>query len=247
MKYYFEDFTEESYRDLLRLAKENYKFIPYNQYRSEGKNILWRHDIDFSAHRAYRLAKIEAEEGIKSTFFIHFHNQFYNALEFEIKQLFIDIKELGHDLGLHFEPKFYGIEMKDIVNLQYYLVFEKNILEDLYKTKVSAFSIHNPDLGDWSNLKANEIAGMINTYSQYFKENYAYCSDSNGYWRFRPLRDILGSGEEQKLQILTHPAWWTPEPMSPRERISRCINGRALKQHKEYDELLRKMGRKNIK
>lgn len=73
-----------------------------------------------------------------------------------------------------------------------------------------------------------------------------YVSDSNGYWRYQRLSDVLENSENEKLHILTHPEWWTPEIMPPRERISRCIEGRSAKQHAIYDEALRKAGRLNV-
>lgn len=242
-----EDFTEDSYRNLLRLAKQNYSFVHYSQFREQGKLILWRHDIDLSAHRAYRLAQIEAQEGIVATYFIHLHNMFYNFLELEVTNLIGKIIELGHDIGLHFDPAFYGLTVEQQSNLSKYLRMESFILEEILNKRIHAFSLHNPDIGNWMNLQDVEIEGLINTYSSYFQQNYAYCSDSNGYWRFKRMEDVLKSAEYPKLQVLTHPGWWTPEVMSPRDRISRCIDGRAARQHRLYDELLIKVGRENIR
>ena len=45
---------------------------------SKERQIIWRHDIDMSVHRAYSLAKLERGLGVKSTFFILPHSEFYN-------------------------------------------------------------------------------------------------------------------------------------------------------------------------
>jgi hypothetical protein len=52
---------------------------------------------------------------------------------------------------------------------------------------------------------------------------------------------------EERLQVLTHPEWWVPEPMSPRERVARAIDGRARRQHARYDEIMKAMRRENVR
>jgi len=243
----FSDFTEESYALLIALAKENYRFIAYPEYKSSGKNILWRHDIDYSVHRAYKLAKIEHELKVSSTFFIHLHSDFYNVLEKEITVLLDKIFSLHHHVGLHVDPAYYELKIDSAGQLDELIYREKKLLESLFQVEIPVCSFHNPTIGNWIEYESETLAGMINTYSAYFKENYTYCSDSNGYWRHRRLKDVLLGAESEKVQVLTHPEWWTPEPLSPRERITRCIDGRAHKQHKEYDAFLEAHGRLNIK
>ncbi|MGE5329814.1 MAG: hypothetical protein ACM3KR_09940 [Deltaproteobacteria bacterium] len=248
MNYYFEDFTESNYRKILILAKKNYNFISFEDYRKEGKNILWRHDIDFSVHRAFKLASIELEEKIKSTFFIHLHNDYYNALESEVSELIRNIINMGHEIGLHFDTSFYCLKSKDVLELERYLRIEKEFLEAVFNKEIKVFSFHNPDINeDWTKVGNEEIAGMINTYSDYFKKKFGYCSDSNGYWRHKRLGDILELAQDERLQVLTHPECWTPDVMSPRDRISRCIDGRTEKSHAKYDQVLEKNNRENIR
>jgi len=82
---------------------------------------------------------------------------------------------------------------------------------------------------------------------RYFKQHYGCRSDSNGYWRFRRLREVLEVADDEKLHVLIHPSWWVPEPMSPRTRITRCIEGRVAKIARRYDQFLLEMGRENVK
>lgn len=244
MNYYFEDFTEENYRSLLKIAKKYYNFIFYDDYKLEGQNVLWRHDIDFSAHRALRLAQIEAEEGVSSTFFILLHSEYYNLLEKEISQVIFEIINLGHKIGLHFDPTYYQIISDDNKDYGLHLDFERNFLNKVFKIDIKAFSYHNP-IKDFM-ISSNEVAGMINCYSKYFTDHYSYCSDSNGFWRFKRLEDFIEDNKNNRVQVLTHPEWWVPEVMSPRDRISRCIDGRAIAQHTKYDIILNELGRENV-
>lgn len=247
MNFYFEDFTESEYRNLLRLAKDSWEIIPFTDYKKNGRVCLWRHDVDFSMHRAYKLAQIEAEEGVRATYFVLLHSNFYNLLEDEIAKRLVKILEMGHVLGLHFDPQFYAKTTQDRDAILQQMEFEKQVLQQFFGVGVQTFSFHNPDSGSWTKVDKQEIGGLINAYGQEIRENFSYCSDSNGYWRFRRLRDVLEAAADSKLQILTHPEMWTPEPMSPRDRVARCIQGRSARQNQWYDDTLSKAGRKNVR
>jgi hypothetical protein len=238
----YPEFTENGYRELLRLAKRRYAFGSFRDYRTAPPGTaLWRHDLDFSVHRALALARIEAREGIASTHFVLLHSGFYNALEAEVADRIREIISLGHELGLHFDPRFYrGADLDDA------LVRERALLESFFETEIRAFSLHNPDVAGWDDAR-DEIAGMVNAYGAYLKRAYGYASDSNGFWRFTPLHDVLRNGSHERLHVLTHPEWWVPEPMSPRERVARAIDGRARRQHERYDEVMKAMQRENVR
>ena len=243
----YEDFTESKYAELISLAKKKYNFISYTDYKKKGQNILWRHDVDISVNRAFTLSKIEKESNITSTYFFHLHSFFYNLFEEDIALLAKKILSLGHELGLHFDPCFYQKTISPYCDLIMFAKIEKKILEELFFSKVVAISFHNPDTFSNFDSGSDKILGMVNVNSEYIKNKYSYCSDSNGYWRYKRLENILMSSEDKYLQVLTHPEWWVPSPMSPRERINRCIDGRAKKQNIYYDELLRSLGRENIR
>lgn len=242
-RYHFSDFTHENYRNLIKIGKEHYTFGLYKDYHEISNVLLWRHDIDYSLHAALHLAQIEAEEGVKATYFILLHANFYNIFEREIADLVIQIKNLGHEIGLHFDSHFYGIsEEKD---LEKYLLFEKNILQEMFDTKVEVFSFHNTNSFTMA-CQAESYGGLINVYSKNFQDNFGYCSDSNGYWRYERLEDVLKSAKYPRLQVLTHPGWWQKEVMSPKQRIWHCIEGRANYTKSFYEKMLQAYGRELI-
>ena len=74
------DFTEARYTEIVRDAKSFYRFKTFDE-PCEQPHVLWCHDIDYSVHRAMRLAEIEAEEGVTATYFFLLHSPFYNLLE----------------------------------------------------------------------------------------------------------------------------------------------------------------------
>ena len=83
-------------------------------------------------------------------------------------------------------------------------------------------------------------------FSKKFKNDIPYVSDSNGYWRFRSLRDVLSNANDERLHVLTHPGWWQEKPLEPFERIERCVEGRSSSVFLNYNKQMKKDGRKTI-
>lgn len=242
----WDDFTEDAYRDLLRLARlRGYEFSGYRE-RPDHRHVIWRHDVDLSMHRALRLAEIEAEEGVSATYFVNPHCAFYNLVEPTILSLVRKIRELGHAIGLHFDADAYPSEVWSAESLGRRLSGEKRLLELTLETEIAAFSYHNPDVGGFMTYDA-DMAGMVNAYGRAFREDYTYVSDSNGFWRFRSIEEVLSEGTADRLHVLIHPAWWTPNPMSPRDRVLRAAHGRAAAIMRDYDRGLEAHDRRNVR
>lgn len=242
-QYHFSDFTRTHYAECIELAKKNYTFIGYGEAKKRDNFVLWRHDVDFSMHVAKKLAAIESEKGVRATYFIYPHCEFYNLLEKEVYQLVKDIQAMGHEIGLHFDPHFYDIQSSD--KLDEALQKEKQLLRSFFDINVTVFSFHNNNAFTMS-CENWEYGGLINTYTKYFKTEVGYCSDSHGIWRFSRLHDVLTEARHTKLQVLTHPEWWQEDVLAPRQRIKRCVDERARKNLAFYDNLLQAMDRPNI-
>jgi hypothetical protein len=223
-RFHFADFTRHNYRRLLRLAKDKYPFRTFRAFDKSGRFVLWRHDVDFSMQAARRLAEIESEEGVTATYFINIHSEFYNAFERQVSDCIEDIVRLGHELGVHFDATYYGVNSE--VALGDLVAREARIITESFGSQPAAFAFHNPTVFGLG-CQAWSYGGLVNTYAKYFQTEVGYCSDSNGYWRHRRLEDVLTAAAEPKLQVLTHDAWWQDEPMSPMARVERCIAGRA--------------------
>jgi hypothetical protein len=230
-------FTEREYRGAIVLAKRSYRFEPFGTETTEP-HVLWRHDVDASVHRAARLAAIEAEEGVRATYFLSFHSTFYNLLEHPVLEAAQAVVDAGHWLGLHFDSSFPGGgAVSDRITR------EAAQLGNLLERPVVAFSFHNPGLvNDDLALEDDVVRGLVNVYSRTIRERYRYLSDSNGYWRHERLFDLL-EDPPSRLHVLTHPEWWQEEPLAPRERIVRCAEGRAKATMRDYDSLLEAAGR----
>ena len=233
-------FTERAYIGLLGQATARYRFEPFGVPAPEP-HVLWRHDIDISPQRAAHIAAIEAAYGVRATYFVHLHSPFYNALESPVRDALRSIVERRHHIGLHFEAGWYPV--RSVRDLERQLVSEQRILERLLGVRIRAFAFHN--IGGETRFDAASYAGLVNAYGRDLRERYQYVSDSNGYWRYRALGDVLAEAPA-RLHVLTHPEWWTPEAMPPRERVQRAITGRAVATARGYDEALAAGGRENV-
>ncbi|WP_109259407.1 formyltransferase family protein [Hyphobacterium indicum] len=241
----WEDFTEAAYCEILDAAKDRYRFTTYDDLRDDD-HVLWRHDIDYSVHRGVRLAELEAERGLVATYFFWIRAPYYNVLEPAIKACAARLLDLGHRIGLHFDIQGYGDEKWTYEKLDVRIRREADFLGAEFNTRIGVVSFHDPENGGLLNFDADRIGGLVNAYAARFKRDYGYCSDSNGYWRFKPIPEVIRSGEYRKLQVLTHPAWWTGDIMSPREKIERAVLGRARATMAEYDDHLTRSGRTNL-
>lgn len=225
-KYRFDDFTLDNYKRLIKLAKEKgFHFILHkDEFNPMRKDIIWRHDVEFEPDVALKMAQIEHEESVQATYFFQLHCPYYNVLDPHYREVFHDIKNLGHHVGLHFDSAYWGIN--DENQLNDYIILDKEYLEKNMDVEIDTFSFHNTTPFTQSCLQY-KYGGLINVYSSYFKEHYSYCGDSLGYWRFDRLEDVLNDDKVQHLQVLTHDANWSDEVLSPRKRLAKAMLGRA--------------------
>lgn len=220
------EFTEQGFRSLLKALKQGgYRFAEYGEPAGE-REVIWRHDVDVSIHRAAKLGAIEAEEGVRSTYFINPRSIFYSLAEPQIVRLVRGLAEAGHALGLHFDAEAYATVQWSEDQLEAAVAAERRLMELTIGAPIASMSWHNPGFSNLLDFGGETVAGLVNAYSESYRANYVYCSDSNGYWRFTPMGEVIAKGHS-RLHLLTHPEWWTPEPMTPSQRIDRAVNGRT--------------------
>lgn len=227
-KYHFDDFTLTNYRRLVQLAVDKgFQFILHkDEYVPERKDVIWRHDVEFEPDIALKMALIEAEVGVKATYFFQLHSPFYNVAEPHYREVLYQIKDLGHCVGLHFDSAYWGITDESQLNV--FITNDKDYLQTSLGVEIDTFSFHNTTKFTQSCLDY-KYGGLINVYSSFFKEHYNYCGDSLGYWRFDRLEDVLKNERVQHLQVLTHDANWTDEVLSPRKRVHKFLFDRAAR------------------
>lgn len=237
-------FTEFDYREMLKRVNKKYVVARFGNLFGENPmssvpHVLWRHDIDMSPHRAAAIAVIEEEEGIESTFFIHLHSVFYNPLEESVAQKINRIIECGHSLGLHYDTSFYkSIYPKDLLTES--IKYESEFLWDVFGIRPMAISFHNPSFLKSGIPHEKIVEKMVNADSDYIRENYMFCSDSNCTWRYGTVDDLM-IRDYKRIHILTHPEWWTETEMPHLEKVKRCISGRVNHEKKYYKDIMAKV------
>jgi hypothetical protein len=189
------------------------------------------------------MAEIEAELGIRATYFVQLHSEFYNTLEKKNILAFKRIMHLGHDIGLHFDSHYWNIETES--QLERHICIDKQTLEIYTRAEIKVFSFHNNTVFTLS-CRNYTYGGLMNVYSDYFRTNYAYNADSLGYWRYERLEDRLKEAKEENLQILIHDGMWQDEILAPRQRVFNVIDVNANNLKYRYDSFLKKIGAKNI-
>ena len=70
------------------LIEKEYDFIFFDELNKNKSQVIIRHDIDFDVDAALKMAKIERELHLKSTYFFLISNDSYNLLSKKYKQCF---------------------------------------------------------------------------------------------------------------------------------------------------------------
>ncbi len=238
-------FTSQDYRDLITSAVQKFTFARFGDGMTSAKNIaLWRHDVDFSPQRALKMAQQEAEISLTTTYFVQLSSRYYSVFEPETASVIRAIRDLGHEIGLHFDPEVcYYTPSPD---LEERIRFEAGVLGQVVEKDIRIFSLHNPTTLVSGTLDEPCHAGLINASASALRASFTYCSDSNGIWRYDSLSELIANPQVTRLYALTHPEWWQDIPMSPRDRIKRCIGGRLDFCLHYYDNLLAENSRPNV-
>ena len=205
-------FSYNEFKNLINMVQQNLPIVDYKDVNDNTKKFcVLRHDIEFSIDRAYKLAKIENELGVISTYTVQVRNNTYNALSEKNINLILKIKELGHHIGLHQNPP---SSMK-LDTLKDYIMRDITILEECYGFEIDRFAFHRPKK-EYLNYYV-QLDNKINCYDKKFFHFFEdkpesleilYLADSNHKWKYGYPLDFDFS-KINKLQLLTHPFSWS--------------------------------------
>jgi hypothetical protein len=197
-------FTLEHYNEIIEIAqKAGYSFRGFHEAKpaSEKLSIYLRHDIDVCLEEAIDMARVEAEMGVRATYFILINSPVYNPLSKDSIKLLKNILDNGHWIGLHVDPVLLPQDDNDIIE-----EFVASLIA-LYSSEirlVPAVSFHRPT----ENIIGVNFHKLISTYSERFFKKMKYVSDSRGIWREGCPCKILENNVYPQLQMLVHPIWW---------------------------------------
>ncbi len=224
------DFTYKCYRKLLKkIADLGYVFSDYENWMLQKKCVIMRHDVDESLKSALRIANIENEEGIQSTFFLLLKTDMYNVASYKSLKYIREIIALGHNIGLHFDECAY--DNKD--DLEKKILDEAKILSEICEERVRFVSMHRPSK---EILESDlDIPEMQNSYSKIFFKEFKYLSDSRRNWR-EPVEQILESEVYPRLHILTHPFHYHESDMSLKDNVCIFLSSALVERYQSISE-----------
>ena len=106
---------------------QGYNFISFNQLDlNKNSQIIMRHDIEVDIDLAYKMAIIEKDLGIKSTYFFLLCNESYNLISDKNSLIIKNIADMGHTISLHFDMSIYKNPIENLKN-------ELKIFDDVFK------------------------------------------------------------------------------------------------------------------
>lgn len=166
-------------------------------------NVELIHDLDHPEDNLIDIANIEASYSLSAKYFVRIHAKNYNPFSLKNTNTYKKIIELGHSIGLHFEPSFYESK-KHIYEA---IAKESDMLAYCLDTSVNSVSIHEP-----SRFGAVQEEVDIPSNLRYYCWNSShysgkkYISDSSARWREGCMCQHIG--KHSHIIILTHPIWW---------------------------------------
>jgi hypothetical protein len=193
------------FRELLEAARAGgYRTVAFD-HEPRPRDLFLRHDVDLSLEAAVELAHIEAERGLRATYFLMTESIFYNLDSPVGRETIRELRELGHAVGLH-------------------AVHPRADRDDRFDP---VLAWHNPDPA-----YVNEpVDGVVNVMQSPWFTQGKYRSDSNQHWREGCPHEELRAGTFEWLQLLLHPEIWVYEGATMRETMHAmldCTRGRWL-------------------
>jgi len=187
-------FDLEHYAEILEAGKAGgYRFARFGNGPERGE-IYLRHDVDLSLDAALRMAELEAEHEVATTYLLMTESVFYNLASSEGVTALERLRSLGHRIGLH-------------------AVWPRRALDSRFDPVVAW---HNPD-PEYMSAPLDE--GIVNVMEPRFFAPERYRSDSNQHWRSGCPHEALARGEFDWLQLLTHPEIWAYPGATMRETM----------------------------
>lgn len=222
------DFTIKKYRQLLiSLQKEGYEFITFEAYclgKRRPKFVILRHDVDEMAGNALKIAEVESQLGIISTFFFRIVKQSNKP------EVIREIINMGHQIGYHYEDLATTNGDKELA----YANFQKNLAYFREFAPIKTICMHGSSTSEFDNrslwktydYRDDGIVGepyfSIDFNEVFYLTDTGYCWDgyktavrdtapNNFNLSFHTTDDIIQAITEGKLpaqvMILAHTLW----------------------------------------
>lgn len=196
------DFTLAFYKNLIKTLKNKGFSFSYFNNISQTPVIILRHDVDRLPQNALKIAQIEKELGVQSTFYFRIVSHVFKPV------LIQQIANLGHKIGYHYEDL--TLENGNIDKA--FDSFCKNLDKFRKLFPVNTICMHGSPLSKWDsrniwNKYDYKKLGIIA--EPYFDINYNeffYITDTGRQWNNEKIsvRDKVDSGFNIKVNSTKH-------------------------------------------
>jgi len=222
------DFSYKTYEQLLNeLKSAKFNFATVEDFASGLKDrfIVLRHDVDSWSSNALQMAKIEAEHGIKATYYFRVSPLSYN------ERIIRQILDLGHELGYHYEDlsSCSGNQEQAIAS------FQRNLEKFRKLYPVKTIAMHGKPLSHWNNLDLwkyydyHDYGIICEPYLDFDFNQILYLTDTGNCWdgdkysirdtvhstfnfQIHSTKDLIFYIEKgllpDKILLSVHPARW---------------------------------------
>ena len=184
--------------------------------------MLLRHDVDMCLDAALRMAELEADMGIRSTYFLLFSAPMYNLLAARYCSYPRRILDLGHDVGLHYDVSVYEATKSAPIDV---LTQELALLSHLAGREIRSISMHNPSISGTDPYW--DVAGVRNAYAVGDALDAVYWSDSCGAWRDAFVQALGSRPLPPRIQLLIHPEFWAKQDENRWQRLEGIVEGQV--------------------
>jgi hypothetical protein len=226
-------FSIDGYRAILVRALElGYRIVPFRAFEPPSAQpvLVLRHDLDRPLRSAGTFAELEAECGIRATYFVQTACEFYNLLSEESRALVKRLTALGHEVGLHYEAHRYLGEDGERL-----LLSDLRLLEDLSGQEIRSASQHIPI--DDEVLAITRYIENDAYDPRFTQAPMTYISDSLMAWRQATPHDLLD--RRASFQFLSHPDTWIGPYRDMGEALSNMMRDEMEAVRTRYETLTR--------
>lgn len=195
------DFTLEKYVSIIDASLEaNLAIYPvidwYHLSAVQRSGIMLRHDVDRRPENALAMAKLEAERGVRSTYYVRIVPQAFH------RETIREIAALGHEIGYHYEDWYLAGGNPEKAKA----LFERHLAMVRDLAPVRSIAMHGSPLSRennmsiWDHLDFSHY-GVIDAILSFDYTGYLFFTDSGRTFGVTGsnLRDYLGNAD-------THPA-----------------------------------------
>jgi len=205
--------TPDNYFALMVNCRATYEQKKASEIDCFKRGIYLRHDVEFTLRGWEFIPYLEASLKMFHTYYIRVDS--YNVFEPYNRKLLRDIVSLGHDIGLHYDPRRTRTE-EDLDD-------QLKTLEKAIGRPVDTITQHYAHLGQQTDPFVHHEKNVISRNI----DKMLYVSDSARGWRDDgSYLTELRSGNRGSVLLLTHPENW--------------MDGSITDSKRYYDEVLEK-------